>query len=120
MTDDKHKLLETAQLYALGADTGDAALWHRVLAEDCEIIGPGFHQKGRAICLQSVDMLGQMFRGTQHKIHQQVVEITEDKATGVTYATADHLLKDEDAILVWTMRYLDSWQKQAEDWRWYC
>lgn len=116
MTDDKHKLLETAQFYALGADTKDVSLWHRVLAEECEIIGPGFHHQGRDACLQSIGMLGQMFRATQHKIHQQIVDFADGQANGVTYATADHLLNDEDVILVWNMRYLDNWRQEDDKW----
>lgn len=116
LSDAKGKLLEAAQLYAVGADLKDADLWRRVLAEECEIIGPGFHHQGRETCLGSIAALGQMFRATQHKIHQQVVTVESEKASGVTYATADHLMLDEDIILVWNMRYLDSWRQVGEDW----
>lgn len=114
---DKSLLRQTADLYAIGADRRDKALWQRVLAEDCVISGPGFDFQGRAACLQSIDALGQMFRSTRHDVRQQFVSIDGETATGETYCTASHLFQDRDAILVWAIRYQDAWRREGEDWQ---
>ncbi len=109
-------LKETAALYAAGADKKDRQIWQSVLAADCEIEGDGFHHIGRDVCLTSIDLLADMFRRTHHQIHQQLVTIQNDTAFGETYATAEHLLKEEDAILVWQIRYQDKWRKEQGAW----
>lgn len=114
---DRSLLRQTAELYAVAADRRDKPLWRQLLTEECVIEGPGFASEGRENCLLSLDALDRMFRGTRHRIHQQVVTIEGDRATGETYCTADHLLKDEDAILVWAIRYQDAWRREAGDWR---
>lgn len=117
MSADLALLRQTAELYAVGADRRDKALWTQVLVEDCVIEGPGFSVSGRNANLGSLDALGQMFRATQHRVHQVVAAITGDTATGETYCTADHLLKDADMILVWSIRYQDIWRREDSVWR---
>lgn len=117
MSADLALLRQTAELYAVGADRRDKALWTQVLVEDCVIEGPGFSISGRNANLGSLDALGQMFRATQHRVHQVVAAITGDTATGETYCTADHLLKDADMILVWSIRYQDIWRREDSVWR---
>ena len=114
---DAEALRRCAELYALGADRKDKYLWRAVLAEDCVIEGPGFSVTGREANLGSIDMLGQMFRATQHKVHQVVATVNGDVASGETYCTAEHLLNDQDAVLSWSIRYQDSWRREAGEWR---
>ena len=114
---DEAALRRAADLYAQGADRKDKQLWRSVLAEDCRIEGPGFVTEGLDATLQSIDALGQMFRSTFHKVHNQMVMIEGDRASGETYCTADHLLNDADQLLRWTIRYVDEWRRDGEDWR---
>ena len=114
---DEAALRRTAELYAQGADRRDKSLWRAVLADDCVIEGPGFRAEGLDANLGSIDALGQMFRATLHRIHQQVVTITGDRAEGETHCTADHLLADRDAVLVWAIRYADHWRR-GDDGQW--
>lgn len=114
---DTAALRRCADLYALGADRRDKDLWRSVLAEDCVIEGPGFSIAGREANLGSIDLLGRMFRATQHKVHQVVVTVDGDEASGETYCTADHLLIDQDAVLSWSIRYQDSWLRDGGEWR---
>lgn len=117
MTTDVAQLRRTADLYAIGADRRDKALWVQVLSEDCLIEGPGFSAQGRDANLRSLDALRTMFRGTRHLVHQQVATIAGDTATGETYCTAEHLLMDADMILVWAIRYQDAWRRDDGVWR---
>ena len=114
---DQILLRQTADIYACGADRRDKALWRQVLAGDCVIEGPGFTAEGLENCLLSLDALEKMFRGTTHRVHQQLVSVDGDRATGETYCTADHLLKREDNVLVWVIRYQDEWRREPEGWR---
>lgn len=115
---DQALIRRTADLYALGADRRDKALWRAVMADDCVIEGPGFLTRGLEANLESIDLLGRMFRATQHRVHQVVAIVEGDEATGETYCTADHLLKDDDALLAWTIRYQDRWRRDAHGaWR---
>ncbi len=114
---DLAELRRTAEFYAQGADRRDKTLWQAVLAEDCVIEGPGFSISGRDANLGSIDALGQMFRATVHRVHNQVATVSGDDATGETYCTADHLLNDMDSVLVWTIRYQDRWRREEGVWR---
>lgn len=113
---DHADLRRTAELYAIGADRRDKDLWRQVLAEDCVIEGPGFSIEGREANLGSIDFLAASFRATVHRVHQCVVTIDGDLATGETYSTADHLLLDSDAVLVWAIRYQDRWRRENGAW----
>lgn len=114
---DEASLRRTANSYAQGADRKDKQLWKSVLAADCRIEGPGFVTEGVDATLQSIDALASMFRATFHRIHNQTVMIDGDVAKGETYCTADHLLKDSAQLLRWTIRYLDEWRREGNDWR---
>ena len=114
---DEAALRRTAEIYAQGADRKDKQLWRSVLADDCRIEGPGFVTEGLDATLQSIDALGQMFRSTLHKVHNQTVMIEGDRASGETYCTADHLMNDADQLLRWTIRYIDEWRREGGAWR---
>ena len=114
---DEAALRRTAEIYAQGADRKDKQLWRSVLADDCRIEGPGFVTEGLDATLQSIDALGQMFRSTLHKVHNQTVIVEGDRASGETYCTADHLMNDADQLLRWTIRYIDEWRREGDTWR---
>ena len=114
---DEAALRRTAEIYAQGADRKNKQLWRSVLADDCRIEGPGFVTEGLEATLQSIDALGQMFRSTLHKVHNQTVMIKGDQASGETYCTADHLMNDADQLLRWTIRYIDEWRREGDTWR---
>ncbi|MEM8696004.1 MAG: nuclear transport factor 2 family protein [Pseudomonadota bacterium] len=114
---DQAALRRTAEIYAQGADRRDKTAWESVLAENCVIEGPGFTLEGRDAILGSIDQLDATFRTTVHRVHQQLTTIDGDSATGETYSTAEHLLKDSDMILIWSIRYQDSWLRDGGTWR---
>ena len=114
---DTTALRRTAELYAQGADRRDKALWRNVLAQDCVIEGPGFSIAGREANLGSIDQLESMFAGTRHLVHNQVTLVNGDEASGETYSTAQHLLRDGQ-VLVWHLRYQDRWRREDDgQWR---
>lgn len=115
--DELAALRRCAELYAAGADRRDKDLWRQVLSDDCVIEGPSFSNAGIETNLGMLEMLGQMFRATRHCVHNQIATVVGDSASGETYCTAEHLLTDTDAILVWAVRYQDTWRRENGNWR---
>lgn len=111
------ELRRCAELYAVGADRRDKALWASVMTEDIVLEGPGFRHEGREKVLGLLDVLGQMFKATQHQVYQVVTDVDGDTAKGETYCNAQHLLTDQDALLVWAIRYQDEWRRDGGVWR---
>lgn len=114
---DREALRACAERYAQGADRRDKALWQEVLAPDIVIEGPGFCSNGLTEALATLDTLDELFRATQHRVSTQVVTLAGDQAQGETYCVAEHILKDTDAILVWAIRYQDTWRRTDGVWR---
>ncbi|MBY0511599.1 MAG: nuclear transport factor 2 family protein [Rhodospirillaceae bacterium] len=115
---DEAALRKLAELYAQGADRRDKAVWASIITADCVIDGPGFKMDGRDQILGGIDILGQMFVMTQHRVHNQVVVIDGDNAKGETYCVADHLTKENGKtnILVWNIRYQDTYRREEGRW----
>ncbi len=118
-TEAEDSIRRAAKLYALGADRRDRALWSKVLAADCVIEGPGFRAEGLAANLASLDRLAQSYPMTRHCVHDQHYEIDGDRATGVTYGTAEHvtLAGERAELLVWSIRYLDEMICSGGEWQ---
>jgi SnoaL-like domain len=113
-------LRRTAEIYARGADRRSKDDWAAVLAQDAEIIGPGFASQGLDALLGSIDYLGTMFKATRHIVHDLDVVISGDNAEGETRCTAEHRMigKDGgDVLLVWAIRYRDRWRRESTGWK---
>lgn len=113
-------LRHTAQVYAWGADRRDKAMWRAVLADDVEIIGPGFSIAGLEANLGSIDHLSAAFKATRHVIHDQDATIAGNVASGETRCTAEHSLTGPDGgdlLLVWAIRYQDRWRHDGAQWK---
>lgn len=117
--EDRAELRRTAELYAQGADRRDRSIWEAVLAEDIRIDGPGFELVGIEAVLGSLDLLSRYYARTQHRVHNQLVEINGDGASGETYSTADHLISNAGGgeLLCWAIRYQDEWRREGAGWR---
>ena len=114
---DEAALRRISEVYARGADRRDKDIWRSVMAPECTLFGPGFRFEGRDGCMTAIDSLNEMFRETQHRVFQQTVEIDGDTATGETYCSADHKMKDADEVWCWAIRYQNKWRRE-DDGRW--
>lgn len=116
---DEAAIRQAAVLYAIGADRRDKALWTQVLTDGCVIEGPGFRIEGLEANLASLDRLAQLFIRTQHRVHDQLMEITNDRAVGETYCTVDHLreIDGQTELLCWSLRYQDELIRDEGSWR---
>ncbi|MBO9723929.1 MAG: nuclear transport factor 2 family protein [Novosphingobium sp.] len=118
--EDRAALRRTAALYARGADRRSKEDWRAVLAEEVEIAGPGFVASGIEACLQSIDFLAHAFKATRHIVHDQIVEIAGDHASGETLCTAEHRIANAegpDTLMCWAICYQDEWRRDGADWR---
>jgi hypothetical protein len=118
--EDLAALRRTAETYALGADRRSKDCWRSVLAQDVEIVGPGFAIQGLEANLGSIDHLAHAFKATRHMVHDQDVTVTGDEAHGETRSTAEHRLAGPDGtdlLLVWAIRYQDRWRREGADWK---
>lgn len=120
-TDDLAALRRTAEIYARGADRRSKEDWRAVLADDVIIAGPGFVIEGMEANLGSLDFLAASFTATRHLVHNQLVEIEGDSASGETTGTAEHRIAGADGagdmLLCWAIRYQDRWRREEGNWR---
>lgn len=117
-TIDEWAILKAAWVYAAGADRKDKELWRTILADDYVLEAQHFTMVGLEENLKSIDILGQMFEQTQHKVHNQLMQIEGDRATGETYCTAEHIrvVDGKREILSWSIRYQDELSKIGGNW----
>ena len=107
---------DLATRYAQAADRNRADLLDAIMADDVVIEGPGFVLNGRAEVRGFPAMLAQRFRGTRHLVHNQAIDVDGDRASGETYCTASHLLRESAQVLVWHLRYQDVFRRVDGDW----
>ena len=116
---DEGALRRSAELYAQGADRRDKALWAAIVTADCVIEAPGIRLVGREQIVAALDIMARLYAATQHRVHNQVVSIEGDNASGETYSVAEHLSVAEGrrTLLTWAIRYQDRWRREQGQWR---
>jgi hypothetical protein len=116
---DEGALRRSAELYAQGADRRDKALWASIVTADCVIEAPGIRLVGREQIVAALDIMARLYAATQHRVHNQVVSIEGDNASGETYSVAEHLSVAEGrrTLLTWAIRYQDRWRREQGQWR---
>jgi ketosteroid isomerase-like protein len=116
--EDRWELRELAYRYARAVDRRDWALAERLFTRDCVLVGPGYELVGRDGILAGLRRIDR-FRATQHSVHNQLVEVAGDTATGETYCTAHHLYERDGRAwkLGWGIRYQDRCVREAGAWR---
>jgi len=116
--EDRLALRELADRYARAVDRRDWELAGRLFTRDCVLVGPGYELVGRDAILAGLRKIDR-FSATQHSVHNQLVETSDDLATGETYCTAHHLY-ERDGVrrkLSWGIRYQDRCLREAGSWR---
>ena len=111
---------QLAEIYATAVDGRRPELFERIMTEDIVIIGPTFRAQGLAEVRAIPQMLEKRFLVTRHAIHNQLVEISGDEASGEVYCTADHIWENADGqaeLTSWCLRYEDRFVRQGGVWR---
>jgi hypothetical protein len=116
--EDRLALRELAERYARAVDRRDWALAGELFTQECVLVGPGYELVGRDRILAGLRLIDR-YRATQHSVHNQLVEISGDRASAETYCTAHHLYERHGRArkLSWGIRYQDRCVREAGAWR---
>ena len=115
---DERALRKLAYRYARMIDRREWAEIPRVFTEQAQLRGPGYSMQGHdelAGGLATIDM----FSATLHCVHNQLVEVAGDAATGEIYCVANHLLEKDGVAYKLDMgiRYEDRYERGPDGWR---
>ena len=88
--EDRLSIRELAYTYARMVDDRNYPLADEIFTQDAELIGPGFHLRGRDEVRTSVPSI-EHYRATLHNVYNQLFEIRGNEAEGETYCVANHL-----------------------------
>ena len=116
--EDRLSLRELADRYARAVDRRDWALAATLFTAECVLQGPGYQLVGREKILAGLRLIDR-YSATQHSVHNQLVEVVGDLATGETYCTAHHVYARDgrQRMLDWGIRYQDRCVREAGAWR---
>lgn len=115
---DEAALYRLAVLYARAVDRNDPDTLAGLFDDDAVIEAPGFELRGLEAIRGIPGMLKARFHRTLHVLHQQLAEVSGDRATAETHCTAHHLSLDRpETDLVWTIRYQDEFRRSETGWR---
>ena len=116
--EDRLALRELADRYARAVDRRDWELASTLFSEDCVLQGPGYELVGRTKILAGLRLIDR-YSATQHSVHNQLVEVDGDVATGETYCTAHHVYERDGRrrMLDWGIRYQDRCVRERGAWR---
>jgi hypothetical protein len=111
--------------YALASDTADLERFGSLFTLDGEFVmsTPGSSETITARGREQVKYGpsgNQMFERTFHAVHNHIVEIDGDHATGTTYCTARHLLRKADdslEVILAPILYRDEYELTDEGWK---
>jgi hypothetical protein len=122
---DRLSIRELVDAYATCADTRNAKGQMALFTEDTLFIvymesrasEPSYSLQGRTSLAPVFDNLN-TYQATMHFNGQSTVELTGDRATGLSYCIAHHVSVEEGkrTLMVAHIRYLDSFVKQDGKW----
>jgi uncharacterized protein (TIGR02246 family) len=123
---DRLAVSDLVHAYAQGVDRRDPKAVAGLFTEDGTFVAyatpgasePTSRSHGRAEITKAIAM-ARHYRSTTHTIGNHLASIDGDRATGETRCVAYHVLGDEgsEVLLVWHIRYLDTYQRRADGWR---
>ena len=120
LRDDEAELQRISLLYARACDRCDGEAFGAIFAEDALLHGPGFRAEGlKAIKENIAPFLKKLFLKTLHLVHNVMVEVKGDTATGETYSFAHHITKKPDGSLndyIMAITYNDDYVRQSGRW----
>ena len=116
--EDRLALRELAYRYARAVDRRDWTLAEELFTPECVLVVPGYELVGRDRILAGLRLIDR-YAATQHDVHNQLVEVSGDRASGETYCTAHHLYERDGRPrkLSWGIRYQDCCRREAGAWR---
>lgn len=117
LLEDRLALQELSARYARAVDRRDYAAFVALFAHDGVLCGPGYELKAHAEIEAGIRRIEE-YEATQHCVHNQLVELRGDSATGETYCVARHVYTRDGAKrkLDMGVRYQDQYRREADGW----
>lgn len=120
---DSIALFDLVARYAVAVDQRDERTLATLFAPDATMLIPP--TLGGSGVVEPVGAAGRLIRAlerferTRHTVAQQVVDVRDDRATGITYAEAHHLYTKADQLhdFAVALRYLDAYIRIAGRWQ---
>jgi uncharacterized protein (TIGR02246 family) len=115
--EDRLALQELAARYARAVDRRDYAAFAALFTPDGILCGPGYEMKAHGEIEKGIRLIEQ-YESTQHCVHQQLVDVTGDAATGETYCVARHVYTKDGTKrkLDMGVRYQDQYRRDSGTW----
>ena len=116
--EDRLALQELSNRYARAVDRRDYAAFVALFAANGVLCGPGYALTAHAEIERGIRLIEQ-YEATQHCVHNQLVEVRGDAASGETYCVARHIY-ERDGVkrkLDMGVRYQDEYRRERGGWR---
>ena len=116
--EDRFALQELAARYARAVDRRDYAAFSALFTRDGVLCGPGYSMRAHDEITKGIRLIEQ-YESTQHCVHQQLVDVNGDAATGETYCVARHVYEKAGVRrkLDMGVRYQDEYRREQGAWR---
>ncbi len=116
--EDRLALQDLSAHYARAVDRRDYAAFVALFATDGVLCGPGYAMKAHTEIERGIRLIEQ-YETTQHCVHNQLVELHGDTATGETYCVARHIYEKAGSKrkLDMGVRYQDQYRREHGSWR---
>ncbi len=116
--EDRTALQELTFRYARAVDRREYAAFASLFTADGLLCGPGYAMKGRAEIERGIAKIEQ-YQRTQHCVHNQLVDVRGDAASGETYCVARHVYEKNGVArkLDMGVRYQDEYRREPGGWR---
>ncbi len=116
--EDRLALQELAARYARAVDRRDYAAFVALFTPGAVLCGPGYAMTGPTEIDRGIRLIEQ-YEATQHCVHQQLVDVHGDTATGETYCVARHVYTKDGTRrkLDMGVRYQDHYHRDSGTWR---
>lgn len=119
MNEQKVAIIDLSLRYARAVDRRDFDALRDLMTADCTLSAPEIYLEGIDGIIQGMAALEQ-FKCTFHAIHNCLVEISDQQASGEIYCVAMHIFDNKDGVEMkqdWGVRYLDQYVKSGGQWR---
>ncbi len=116
--EDEHELRQLAYRYARMIDRRDWQAIPEVFAVDASLEGPGYAMRGHDELRSGLAAI-EMFSATLHCVHNLIVCVEGETASGEIYCVANHVHEKDGVALKLDMgiRYEDRYVRSEGGWR---
>ena len=116
--EDRLALQDLSAQYARAVDRRDYAAYVALFTTDGVLCGPGYAMKAHGEIEKGIRLIEQ-YETTQHCVHNQLVDVHGDTASGETYCVARHVYEKAGMKrkLDMGVRYQDQYRREQGTWR---